>query len=102
MKEICAYMADVGITSANIAQSAKHHQCSACGYSTLFSADMKKHIRIHTGERLSQCTLCTKSFIQQNIGIKSTNIAKSVGSHQISSYDCTTDYSAFCKEALND
>ncbi|GIX69455.1 hypothetical protein CEXT_113431 [Caerostris extrusa] len=57
---------NVEITLAKIAESAKRHQCCICGYSTFISAYMEKHIRIHTGERAFQCTLCTKSFKQQS------------------------------------
>ncbi|GIZ02111.1 hypothetical protein CEXT_484371 [Caerostris extrusa] len=45
-----------------VTRCAKRHQCSFCGYTTSRPANMKKHIRLHTGERPFQCTICVKSF----------------------------------------
>ncbi|GIX69445.1 hypothetical protein CEXT_113391 [Caerostris extrusa] len=36
--------------------------------------------------------------ISEDIGIKSASIAKSAERHQLLSYGCTTDYSAFMKK----
>ncbi|GIX95974.1 hypothetical protein CEXT_98261 [Caerostris extrusa] len=97
-----------GISTAELGKCAKRHQCTSCGYTSIRSADLKRHIRIHTGERPYPCTICAKSFNEkghlnkhmrthtgEHIGIKLARIEKSAGRRQISSYDCTTDYSAF-------
>ncbi|GIZ02138.1 hypothetical protein CEXT_484521 [Caerostris extrusa] len=52
------YFTDAGINSI---KTAKRYQCFSCGYSTSRSDDLKKHIRIHTGERPFRCTFCTKT-----------------------------------------
>ncbi|GIZ02105.1 hypothetical protein CEXT_484341 [Caerostris extrusa] len=55
-----------GISSLNIAKmySGKSHQCPFCGYSTSHSANIKKHIRTHTGECPFQCTLDDMSLAE--------------------------------------
>ncbi|GIY93534.1 hypothetical protein CEXT_717981, partial [Caerostris extrusa] len=84
------YFAKGGICSARLVKCGKRHQCSYCEHTSSRSADVKRHLRIHTGERSYQCTMY--------IGIKSASIAKSAGRRHISSYDCTTVYSAFSKK----
>ncbi|GIX69447.1 hypothetical protein CEXT_113401 [Caerostris extrusa] len=42
---------DWATSTAELAKCAKRHQCTSCGYTSIRSADLKKHIRIHTGER---------------------------------------------------
>ncbi|GIX95973.1 hypothetical protein CEXT_98251 [Caerostris extrusa] len=43
-------------------QNVLRHQCTSCGYTSNRYADLKSHIRIHTGERPYLCTICAKSF----------------------------------------
>ncbi|GIZ02137.1 hypothetical protein CEXT_484511 [Caerostris extrusa] len=59
------YFTDAGISLAEIATSAKRHQCPSCEYTSFRPADMKKHIRLHTGEEPYKCTVCMKGFKQK-------------------------------------
>ncbi|XP_055308316.1 gastrula zinc finger protein XlCGF52.1-like [Sitodiplosis mosellana] len=43
----------------------KRHKCSLCDYDTNFSADLKKHMLKHTGERPFPCSVCQKRFTQK-------------------------------------
>ena len=42
----------------------KPYQCQHCGMSFSQSANLKKHIRIHTGDKPYQCNLCPAAFAQ--------------------------------------
>ncbi|GIZ02126.1 hypothetical protein CEXT_484451 [Caerostris extrusa] len=59
------YVKDVRISLAEIATSAKRHQCPSCDYTSFRSDVMKKHIRLHTGEEPYKCTFCMKGFKQK-------------------------------------
>lgn len=41
----------------------KHHKCGLCGYIALRNSDIKRHVRIHTGERPFECDRCLKRFV---------------------------------------
>ncbi|XP_055941698.1 gastrula zinc finger protein XlCGF49.1-like [Argiope bruennichi] len=38
------------------------YNCQFCNYSSVLRANVKKHIRTHTGERTYSCTVCHKRF----------------------------------------
>ncbi|GIY50015.1 hypothetical protein CEXT_518291, partial [Caerostris extrusa] len=50
----------------SLQKCAKRHQCTSCGYTSIRSADLKKHIRIHTGERPYQCIICRNNFNEKS------------------------------------
>ncbi|XDV39204.1 hypothetical protein PO909_008475, partial [Leuciscus waleckii] len=39
--------------------------CSECGMFYVHKADLKRHMRFHTGENLFKCTQCGKSYIHK-------------------------------------
>ncbi|KAA0198912.1 hypothetical protein HAZT_HAZT002731 [Hyalella azteca] len=45
-------------------ESGKRFKCSFCGKTSQCRADLKKHIRVHTGVRPHKCKVCNASFIQ--------------------------------------
>lgn len=46
----------------------KIHQCHLCHYSSRFISDVRRHIRIHTGERPFKCSVCSSAFnVRQNL-----------------------------------
>jgi len=46
-------------------QVVKTHKCDTCGYSSNQVQALKKHKRIHTGDKPFECTMCEKYFRQK-------------------------------------
>lgn len=40
----------------------KKHKCPYCPFSSLRTADVKRHVMIHTGERPYKCSVCESTF----------------------------------------
>ncbi|XP_057716629.1 protein glass-like isoform X2 [Corythoichthys intestinalis] len=49
----------------HLEQKRKTYACDWCCKSFAQSADLRRHVRTHTGERPHRCTFCTKSFSQR-------------------------------------
>lgn len=50
----------------NRTESPRLLACILCEYRSSHKSHMKRHIRIHIGDRPHHCTLCNKSFVEQN------------------------------------
>lgn len=62
----------------------KHHKCGICDYVTLRKPDIKRHMRIHTGERPFECHRCLKRFAQ------SSNLKKHLLVHVQYKFHCVS------------
>ncbi|XP_075723481.1 uncharacterized protein LOC142765761 isoform X2 [Rhipicephalus microplus] len=40
----------------------RRHSCNVCDYKTARSSNLKRHCRVHTGERSFKCHLCPQGF----------------------------------------
>lgn len=49
----------------HLEQKRKTYACDWCCKSFAQSADLRRHLRTHTGERPHRCTICSKSFSQR-------------------------------------
>ncbi|GFT77511.1 AAA-ATPase_like domain-containing protein [Nephila pilipes] len=43
----------------------RHYNCTFCDYSSPLSANVKRHLLTHTGERPFSCSVCGKGFIEK-------------------------------------
>lgn len=59
-----AYYSSIKIQTNNLTYM--QFQCLLCEYSSCHVANIKRHIRAHTGERPFKCHICNKGFTQQN------------------------------------
>lgn len=54
-----------GALQLHLQQQRKSYACDWCCKSFAQSADLRRHLRTHTGERPHRCTFCSKSFSQR-------------------------------------
>ncbi|XP_064464780.1 zinc finger protein 135-like [Ornithodoros turicata] len=59
---ICVNRSD---RSPVLGEAPKRHRCSFCPYSSDYTANLKMHKRIHTGERPYVCQVCFRGFSQK-------------------------------------
>ncbi|GBM22858.1 Zinc finger protein Xfin [Araneus ventricosus] len=51
--------------STVVIRNVKRFLCSFCDYSSPLSANVKRHVLQHTGERPFHCSYCSKGFIEK-------------------------------------
>lgn len=59
----------MGVVKKNktvVRKSPRHHQCKYCYKVFPFPNVLKKHYRVHTGERPYECDICGNRFTHQN------------------------------------
>lgn len=58
------------------------HQCLICSYKSYHRTTMKRHVKVHTGERPFKCAVCGKRFIQ-NADLKKHVVSQHIVSQYI-------------------
>ena len=48
--------------SRNGNNSLKAHSCEVCGKGFKLRGDLKRHLRVHTGEKPYKCDICERAF----------------------------------------
>ena len=98
-KQFCCRRCNATFVSEKILQKHRyrdhnHHKCSLCGKSFATKADLRIHMRKHTGQRPFPCPICDKAYICHTRRNKHTENSHSNKNKQqneptIKSYPCS-------------